>query len=590
MYLSHFGLNEQPFSIAPDPGFLFLSRRHQEALGHLLYGAGQTGGFVALTGEVGTGKTTLVRTLLEQKLDNVDIALCLNPGLSVNDFVESLCDELGVEYQAGASLRQLSHSLNQALLASHAAGRHSVAIIDEAQNLSREVLEQIRLLTNLETNKEKLLRIILVGQPELQQLLARNDLRQLAQRITARYHLGELNRAETAAYIQHRLSVAGTQNPILTKGALSAAHRLSNGIPRLINILCDRALTMAYADEAEHVTAGRMKKAAHELLPDRRKKIEMLPLIAVLSFLVLVLAVLTRYPGELQGIKQQLFPVAPDALAGDAVMRGTSQQLLVETPAEVPVEIPPANSEQASLNSSPVAPSGKPRSVNPVQKVDAEQPIAPSAPDSRSAAPVVSLDALFEFPNAVESLLERWQVTDPASSSADTLCQDIQKYQLRCLEGHGSLSELRDFNRPALLTISRAGAITTALLQAADEQKLIFQSGAGLLALQEGEFQNYWTGAYRLLLRLPASGVFTIRPEQSNAAVLWLRKQISQYDGLGSESASPYTYDDQLKRRVELFQRKNDLEADGVVGGKTLTLLQNLRPMPGTPLLRTEVN
>ncbi|NJN45652.1 MAG: AAA family ATPase [Candidatus Competibacteraceae bacterium] len=247
MYTAYFGLRDNPFAITPDPSYLYLSPHHQEALAHLLYGAGENGGFVQLTGEVGTGKTTLIRTLLEQQLEDVDVALCLNPSLTVHELVATICDELHVDYpRATSSLKPLYDALNTHLLKTHALGRRTILIIDEAQSLDRPVLEQIRLLTNLETHRHKLLRIILVGQPELQRLLERQDMRQLAQRITARYHLMPLNRRQTTAYIQHRLRVAGGRDDVFTPAALKKAYRLSQGVPRLINVLCNHALLGAY--------------------------------------------------------------------------------------------------------------------------------------------------------------------------------------------------------------------------------------------------------------------------------------------------------------------------------------------------------
>lgn len=559
MYLSHFGLNEQPFSIAPDPSFLYLSERHQEALGHLLYGAGQTGGFVALTGEVGTGKTTLVRTLLEQKLDNVDIALCLNPGLSVNDFVESLCDELGVTYESGASLRQLSSTLNKALLASHAAGRHSVAIIDEAQNLSREVLEQIRLLTNLETNKDKLLRIILVGQPELQELLARNDLRQLAQRITARYHLGELSRPETEAYIQHRLSVAGTQNALFTKAATRSIYDVSEGTPRLINIICDRALTIAYAAELSTVGAKQVGEAARELLPNKRRKANRLPHLAILSFVVLLCVYSWQFIEPFaRDLQEQISPTIPDVMAGDNP-RNISPNVVEMVKKPVDTRVPATE-----------------------ESVEAEQPTGLVA-ELVNTPPPPNLDPLFSYRSATEGLLGRWQINEVIS--ADKLCDSVSKFQLRCLEGRGSLAQVRSFNRPVKLRISRPGAVSWALLQAVDGEQFVLETEFGLQSISEDEFSAYWTGEFELLLRMPAPNVKTLRPGQTNSGVAWLREQIALFDGKESKSVNPATYDQVLKVRVEQFQISNQLEADGVVGGQTLTLLQNLRPASGTPLL-----
>ena len=243
MYLEHFNLTERPFSITPDPRFLYMSARHREALAHLLYGLGDGGGFVQLTGEVGTGKTTICRCLLEQIPDNVDLALVLNPKVTAIELIATVCDELGVVYdEKDVSVKSLTDVLNRYLLDAYARGRHTVLIIDEAQNLSADVLEQVRLLTNLETSTQKLLQIILIGQPELRTLLAREDMRQLAQRVTARYHLEPISREETSAYIKHRLQICGTSQPVFNKRALDRIQQLSGGIPRLINVLCDRSM------------------------------------------------------------------------------------------------------------------------------------------------------------------------------------------------------------------------------------------------------------------------------------------------------------------------------------------------------------
>lgn len=273
MYTEYFGLREPPFSLTPDPNFLFLSARHREALAHLLFGAGQGGGFVQLTGEVGTGKTTLCRSLLDQLGERVDVALILSPRLSSSELLGSICSELGLSVAAPArSPKELVDVLNHHLLKTHAAGRNTVVIIDEAQNLSPDVLEQVRLLTNLETTKQKLLQVILVGQPELRELLARSDLRQLAQRITARYHLKPLNRAETAAYIRHRLAVSGAWRTLFTPSAQARVHRVSGGVPRLINAVCDRALLGAYAREEPCVGPRLVRRAAHEVFGGARPR------------------------------------------------------------------------------------------------------------------------------------------------------------------------------------------------------------------------------------------------------------------------------------------------------------------------------
>jgi len=268
MYEQYYGLSERPFSITPNPRFVYLSQRHRDALAHLLYGVGQggSGGFVQLTGEVGTGKTTLCRVVLEQVPEHTRIALILNPMLSPRELLRAICHELHVPVdETDGSLQQLQERLNSYLLERHADGERVVLIIDEAQNMSRDALEQVRLLTNLETATDKLLQIILIGQPELRDLLSRPELRQLAQRITARYHLDPLSAAETEAYVRHRLEVAGAVRCPFSGEGLRALYLASEGVPRLINIIADRALMAAYAHEQERIGAGLVRAAAREV-------------------------------------------------------------------------------------------------------------------------------------------------------------------------------------------------------------------------------------------------------------------------------------------------------------------------------------
>src|SRR5450432_4112050 len=267
MYTSFFGLTEKPFAITPDPRYLYLSERHAEALAHLLYGINESGGFIQLTGEVGTGKTTVVRTLLSRVPHHADVAVILNPRVTPVEFLLTICEELGLGIADADrdSVKQMVDALNRRLLAAHAGGRRIIVIVDEAQNLSAEVLEQVRLLTNLETPTQKLLQIILIGQPELRALLDRTDLRQLAQRITGRYHLEPLSSEETKGYVRHRLRVAGVSAEVFTSGALREIHRLSGGIPRIVNVCCDRALLGAYTREQRTVNAALIRRATGEV-------------------------------------------------------------------------------------------------------------------------------------------------------------------------------------------------------------------------------------------------------------------------------------------------------------------------------------
>ena len=266
MYLDFFGLHEKPFSIAPDPRYLYMTDQHKEALAHLTYGIGDEGGFIVLTGEIGTGKTTICRSLLNQLPDDVDVAFIINPRLSANEMLQSVCDDLGVDYPEGASVKVLVDALNQFLLEAYARGRNTILIIDEAQNLDDEVLEQLRLLTNLETSEKKLLQLILLGQPELSEKLAQHSLRQLAQRVTARFHLNSLSYNEMEAYIQHRLHVAGFRGELFSRPALKHVYARSHGTPRLINIICDRAMLGAYTQNQMKVEYPLVVAACEEVL------------------------------------------------------------------------------------------------------------------------------------------------------------------------------------------------------------------------------------------------------------------------------------------------------------------------------------
>jgi general secretion pathway protein A len=269
MYKGYFGLKESPFSIAPNPRFLFMSERHKEALAHLSYGLGETGGFALLTGEVGTGKTTISRRLMEQLPENTQAAFILNPTLSSQELLATICDELKIRYRkTGATLKTLTDKIYEKLNKNHQDNLNTLLIIDEAQHLAPEVLEQLRLLTNLETDTKKLLQVILIGQPELKQLLQRRDLRQLAQRITARYHLLPLTKVEVTQYIQHRLTVAQCERMLFENAAVSEIHRISQGIPRIINLLCDRSLTNAYCSNNALVTKKIVLQSAQEALGD----------------------------------------------------------------------------------------------------------------------------------------------------------------------------------------------------------------------------------------------------------------------------------------------------------------------------------
>ncbi|QBY03714.1 AAA family ATPase [Thalassotalea sp. HSM 43] len=318
-YLQYFGLSEAPFSIAPNPDYLYMSPRHKEALAHLTYGFGEAGGFVMLTGEVGTGKTTVSKRLLSQLPANTQAAFILNPTLSAYELLATVCDELSIKYNDGATLKHLTDAILNHLLENHQHGRNTLLVIDEAQHLEPQVLEQLRLLTNLETHTKKLLQVILIGQPELQELLKRKDLRQLAQRITARYHLLPLSFNETQQYIEHRLTIAGSNRPIFDKSAVKLIQKISGGVPRLINVLCDRSLLGAYAEHQTHVDKRLIGAAAKEALNMDTKKFSPWQTpwakAAMFSAFVLIPAAIGAVIGEQQlNSEKQLFAVSEQRL------------------------------------------------------------------------------------------------------------------------------------------------------------------------------------------------------------------------------------------------------------------------------------
>ena len=266
MYTPYYGFHEKPFALSPDPRFLYLSGSHREVLGHLVYGIEQGEGFMAITGEVGTGKTTLCRTLLRRLGSDTEVAFLFNPTLTPLELLKAINGEFGLS-TFGESRPELTDVLNAFLVESRAEGRRVLLIIDEAQNLATETLEQLRLLSNLETETSKMLQIVLLGQPELDQKLAAQNLRQLRQRISVWSHLGPMNAEETAEYVRHRLRVAGQERPIFTDRALRTVHHLSGGVPRLINLICDRSLLAGYADQKAQIGRRLVMRAAGELRP-----------------------------------------------------------------------------------------------------------------------------------------------------------------------------------------------------------------------------------------------------------------------------------------------------------------------------------
>ncbi len=519
MYTSFFGLNEKPFSITPDPRYLFMSERHTEGLAHLLYGVRETGGFIQLTGEVGTGKTTLVRTLLQQLPDDADVALILNPQLSRVEFLSAICEELGVSLPPDpGSVKALTNTLNAFLLRNHARGRHTILIVDEAQNLKLDVLEQVRLLTNLETAKQKLLQIILIGQPELRELLERRDMRQLAQRITGRYHLEPLSREETDAYIQHRLKVAGAVGPIFTPRARRALYRHSGGVPRVINVIADRALLGAFTRESQQVTPAIVRDAAREVY-DRRgwslaPWLRWATIGAVVGF------------GMYLGITRFASESGEETLA-------TSPAPALEPAADSPPPPEPASGDSPDL-----------------------QAILAQAGDATSTD------------SAFATLFRLWgQEYQRGTGSA---CKQAEQFQLYCLFQRGSLAQVRGMDRPAILTLrdldSNQHQVVLSGLSA-DRATLTIADEDYQVPL--AELDQYWFGEYLLLWRPAAGGVKAYFPGMRDPGVRWIREALAAIQGRPAAPMNSELFDEKLAERVREYQRERRLTVDGLVGQQT---------------------
>ncbi|MES2684981.1 MAG: AAA family ATPase [Pseudomonadota bacterium] len=569
MYTQFFNLREMPFSIAPDPAYLYMSPRHQEALGHLLYGTGKYGGFVQLTGEVGTGKTTIIRTLLAQRLDNVDVAMIHNPRQSEREFVQSICDELGIAYnKADPTLKTLVDALNAYLIERHTAGRRTVLIIDEAQQLAPDVLEQVRLLTNLETDKEKLLRIMLVGQPELAELLGRQDLRQLAQRITARYHLTPLSGDETTEYIAHRLQVAGGARDLFTPAAIKLIHKHAGGIPRLVNILCDRALLGAYSQSLRQVTPELVTQAAAEVLgttatlsaPARRSKTARQPFAWPRIAL----------PGGWLRWAEGLLVLVGLTLAAVLLMRQWPQQPAVET-AAVQAE---AAAIPEALPSVEAAPSTTP---------PAPEPIAVVAPESaKAAAPVNAAvtGAYAPLNGLVQKLAQLWQ-PGIRLTRGEKACFSLRRDRLECLKGNAEWSDLAAMNTPAILTISEAGELHYVLLRALAGDQATLLGPRGTVRVPVSQLDSLWTGEYLLLWRRETDEA-SIGPEVRGEPILWLRRQLAARLGGSASNLEDSTWDEALRKDVQRAQARMGARPDGIAGPRTLL---GLASQPG-PVLK----
>ncbi|MGB1139396.1 MAG: AAA family ATPase [Halioglobus sp.] len=545
MYYQYFGLSEPPFSIAVDPRYLFMSPRHRDALAHLLYGVGSGGGFILLTGEVGTGKTTINRCLLEQLPQDTDIAIILNPALNAQELLASVCDELGIDYESGQpTLKTLTDKLHTFLLDNHGRGRKTVLMIDEAQHLDFDVLEQIRLLTNLETNSEKLLQIILIGQPELAQMLARPELRQLNQRITARYNLEPLNLEETGAYIHHRLQVAGMspERVIFPRSVVRGIHRATRGIPRVINVLCDRMLLGAYGRNQTRADNAMLRLALREVLGQEQAP--------------------PRWPWVAAAAAVLLAAVGVGLLVRDTASSPAATDVVQAPPA--PVAAQPA--------SPPVIPEPpEPAPVVPDVPVAATtaEPAQTLAVTPQPAVPARDpLEAAMLAPGEAAALM--WQLYALEGYAGED-CPRSAVQGVACVaEEAQTWDEIANMDRPIVLSMVTPERFSAeVLLLGIDGTNAWVYAGDGIEMLPLSRLAPYWDGAYHFLWHPPENFSRPVARGDQGPVVAHIATLFARLDGM-RETLAGTVFNEVLEQRVRLFQSRNGLDDDGVVGMRTL--------------------
>lgn len=570
MYDDYYRFKQKPFSIAPDPAFLYLSERHREALAHLMYGLRTDGGFVLITGEVGTGKTTLIRSLIDDVPDDLDVAFVLNPRLTVNELLETLCEELGIPERSDVATtnKHLIDRLNKHLLRTHALGRSTVVIIDEAQNLSPAVLEQIRLLTNLETNERKLVRIILLGQPELAEMLDRREMRQLVQRVTARYHLAALTREDARAYIAHRLSLAGGNPHLFTRGAAHEAYRLSHGIPRLINVIADRALLGTYVEGRPRVTARIVRKAAHEAFGQQTWLRPQIWVGAVAASALVVAGAWAlwdhnpQWRPPLTNVSQSSPTVEREVPAADT---NTTDAV-----ANVPVVTQSDNAQSEPTSAEP------PPAATPLSAASAPVPAV-----DRLARPAGKPSAELQR-DAYAAVFDRWGT--PIQPS-DVPCNQAPQVGLQCLKLNGTWHDIERIDHPVVVELwdDRADPYYAALL-AHQGDVVSMKLGDQKIEVTATELASHWYGSYIVLWQMPPDYRGALKLGDEGPSVAWLRQHLASALQIDLRAADPARFDDALQSALMRFQRENGMVPDGVAGPMTWIAMRASDP-DATPRL-----
>lgn len=571
IYLQHFGLKREPFSIVPDPGFLYPSHQHRQAVAHLKYGLDREGGFILLTGEVGTGKTTLTRTMLQRIPAHVRVAYVLNSKLNESDLLASICSELSIKVP---TRKHISFSktcidvLNQDLLEAHAAGKKTLIVIEEAQNLSHDVLETLRLLSNLETNTHKLLHILLVGQPELLEILGQNKLRQLNQRVVSRFHLLPLDKTEIANYINHRLHHAGAGGAIFDTNCVDTLFKLTKGVPRLINLICHQALLAAYSTGAKTVSAKLVKLSSKEILVDLNPTNGRLRLAAAVLASVVFIALaaaltplkninwndyLTRFNSHSDGPSS----VSLDTTATkDPVVAPTVSQEIVNTGLVDIEQLPPDDQFIESVLSGSSEASIQMDEKNRNWQENAE---------SRSKNPLINL-------------LNLWNVPASDIYTLDEFDALAERSGLRSVQVNTTtLSALSLIDRPGIVFMQQTSGLEKShLVLHIGEFTIRLISSGEIIVMDRSAFLDQWTASYLYLWRSPDSFEMLKPGDFNKAALAWLQGKLGLVnDGL-EQLITGGNYSVAIQTQVTDFQRQQNITADGIVGRQTLMRLNQL--------------
>ncbi len=593
MYNDYFGFKEAPFSIAPDPRYLYMTSQHREALAHLVYGLNSEGGCILLTGEVGTGKTTICRCLLNQLPDNANVALVLNPKVSEVELLETICDELKISYpDSDNTVKTYTDRIYDYLIESHRKNKKIVLIIDEAQNLDRTVLEQLRLLTNLETNQQKLLQIIILGQPELLEILARSDMRQLAQRITARFHLKPLSRDEVKAYVSHRLAVSGQNIQLFPEKSIKLLYKLSHGIPRLINIICDRALLGAYVESQYSVSPSIIKKAAAEVFGElknvtklQKKKNWAIPLTVaagiILIFFAGIITILNFSDdgNENKIIATQSTEIQADSTTNESVIK--KETVTAEDNTDIHAL---ADTREITGNSDIDADMIQ---IEEQVAVDSKTPVPSGISDNTSVNQIDEiLNSSTNNPaTAYQQLFKTWG-KQYDTKAATTACRQAKPHALSCLHKQGNLNSLKAHNRPAVLTLfnnkgePRHVTVTEII---GDTATVFFNNSMHRLKLDD--LDRYWYGQYILLWQKPASYVSAVSPGGNGEIINWLNEKLNIVNKIEPSNTPINSYSKPLVEKVKSFQLKQQLTADGIVGPLTIIHLNTESGMQAPTLV-----